>query len=331
MADIKPQITCIGLANVDVIASVSDDFITSHHIAKGASTTLDACTTGSILGKLQNASFHPGGCAANTACGIAGFGVPVRYVGKVGDDSYAEMFRQGFAIHPEISWETAPYSQKMTSTCLTLVTPDKDRSFAFCTDTAGWFIGPDDLPDTSDNAPGHTVYLEANTALMNTGRDGRSLMEEAALKYRDTGTEIVINLNDREIVNASKPLLTDLLGQDIACFLGNAQEIFALFGTEDFEAICRQIWDSNNVFAITNGPDGAYLIRDGDVTHIPAHKLQASRIINTVGAGDQFAAGFLAARAENKSLEDACTQGIEAATAVIQQVSARPKIKRPAA
>jgi len=325
MTDKQSEVTCIGLANVDVVATVDENFITEHHIAKAASTLLDASTTGMILGKLHNPAFYPGGCAANTASGLGVMGIKTRFIGYTGDDTYAEIFKQGFQTN-QVEFNTLPFSSKMTSTCLTLITPDKDRSFAFCTDTAGWFIAPENLPDLPHDKSQY-VYLEANTTQM--WGDGKSNLLVAAVdKYTGTGVQIIINLNDREIVSKAKDTLLSLLSADIAFFLGNISEAQTLFDTDTIESTLQKLKESGGNFAITDGPNGAYIITAGHVDHVPGIPLHDSQIINTLGAGDQFAAGFVAGLAQGLDTIAACKQGIENATRIIQEVSARPDRRR---
>lgn len=317
----KADITCIGLANVDAIATVDDAFLAEHNIAKGASTLLDACTTGMILGKLNKPAFAPGGVAANTACGLADAGLAVNFAGKTGDDIYADIFRDGFAGRA-INMVCRPYAPKMTSTCLTLITPDKDRSFAFCTDTAGWYIFADDLPTGTPYA-----YLEANTVVMPPDSRHSNLLAAAVDKYEKDGTKIIINLNDREIVSQGLDTLTATLKRNVYFYVSNVLEFCALFGTND----AAQAWEAARAtgrnFAVTDGMNGARILHNGAMAHVPAENIDQSRVINTLGAGDQFAAAFIAGLIQNKSIEDAAREGIMAATRIIQEQSARPSLK----
>jgi sugar/nucleoside kinase (ribokinase family) len=312
-------VTCIGLANVDVIANVSEDFLSSHNIAKAATTSLDATSTGMLLGKLANPVFYPGGCAANTACGLSCFDIDTTFIGKTGDDTYADIFRQGFR-NTDVRYTTPPFGSKMTSTCLTLVTPDKDRSFALCADTAGWFLSPADLPDS----PGQYVYLEANTARM-AMNGGNNLLRAAAKKYGGSGIKVIVNLNDREIVRMAHDTLKGLLREDIAFFIGNIAEIHTLFGTNNQDDAFDAIMDTGHNFAVTDGPNGAWVLADSAAEHLPAMRLHASRIVNTIGAGDQFAAGFVSGLVAGLSYAESCLSGIQAATSIIQTISARPE------
>lgn len=318
------SVTCIGLANVDAIASVDEGFLGTHNIEKAASTILDGCMTGAILGKLNNPVFYPGGCAANTACGIAGFDVPVRFIGKTGDDTYADIFAKGFEGY-DITFSTPRFGQKMTSVCLTLVTPDKDRSFAFCTDAAGWYLLPSDLPEIPA-AGRHYIYLESNTATMPGGRQSaNNVMLAAAQKYKDTNAAIIINLNDREIVRTARAMLQNLMKNPNTFFIGNISEAYELFETENKDNVFAKIRETGRNFVLTDGPGGAYILDSGKVDHIPAIAMHQSQITNTIGAGDQFAAGLISGLAQDLSMADACQRGIEAATKIIQGVSARPQ------
>lgn len=317
-----PRIICIGLANVDVIANVSDEFLSSHGMTKGVSNILDACTTGTILSILENPSCHPGGSSANTAFGISGYDVPVQFIGKAGDDAYADIFRRGFENTP-VLFNTPAHSQRMTSVCLTLVTPDKNRTFAFCTDTAGWFVEPDDLPEARADL---TVYAESNTGLMQAG-GGRSLMEEISVRY--DSIPLILNLTDAAIVRNCRATIGSLLARSAeTCFIGNVEEIKALFETEDFGKAMAMIRVTGKTFAVTDGPNGVHVFKGNDYHHVPAEPLAEARIVNTVGAGDQFAAGFVAGLVMSMTPEVACGQGIHAATSALQQVAARPKIRR---
>lgn len=320
MTDGNAQITCIGLANVDVIATVDDAFITAHGIAKGASTLLDACTTGTILGKLQKPSFSPGGVSANTACGLADAGIHVQFVGKTGDDIYADIFREGFNGRT-ITCPTRPYAPKMTSTCLTLISPDKDRSFAFCTDTAGWYIFPDDLPEATPY-----VYMEANTVHMPPDH-ADCLLTAAVKKYTGAGAKLIINLNDREIIANGRAALTDTLARNVHFYIGNVQEFCTLFAVKTADEAWTRAKETGRNFAVTDGMDGARIWYDGAMTHVPAEQVPPGRLINTLGAGDQFAAGFVAGLIKNKPVAEAGRDGIMAATRIIQEVSARPPLK----
>lgn len=322
MTTLNPHVSCIGIANVDIIADADDTLLDSCGIARGASTLLDSCQTGNVLGKLKDAAFFPGGCAANTACGLSLFGVGARFIGKTGEDIYADIFRKGFAPFGVVH-DTPAHTMKMTSTCLTLITPDKNRSFVISTDSAGWQLGETDLPDLPDDGR-HSVYIEANTAKIVPHASGEPLLLTALSRYRGTDVSVFVNLNDWEIVASARDVLRESLNGDVAFFIGNIREIMTLFeaATED-EALAAAT-RSGRRFAVTAGAEGVHIVRGGTVAHMPAAPIHPSRIVNTLGAGDQFAAGFIAGLVTGMPVMDSALNGIRAATEILQKRDARP-------
>jgi sugar/nucleoside kinase (ribokinase family) len=320
-----PQVTCIGLANVDVIANVGQEFLAGNGIIPGASTVLDPCQTGNLLSRLTLPEFCPGGASANTACGLALFGIETRFIGKTGDDVYADIFRRGFR-DVNVAFDTPPHSQRMTSTCLTLVTPDKNRSFAICPETAGWFLGEADLPEIA-GGQNHSVYLEANAASMphRSGQAARaSLLESAIGKYREAGVDLFLNLNDSEIINQAYDVMRAALDARLRFYIGNINEVMALFRCADAQEALAAAAASGRNFAVTAGADGAYVIENGIVRHQETTPLPPGRMVNTIGAGDQFAAGFVAGFVSGLDVMECVRTGIRAATEILLKKDARP-------
>ncbi len=326
MTKTAPHVTCIGLANVDVIASVPQEFLHTHDIALGASTILDSCQTGNMVARLDRPEFFPGGCAANTACGLSLFGVNARFIGKTGDDIYADIFRRGFDAY-KVLFDTPPQTMKMTSTCLTLVTPDKNRSFVICTDTAGWFLSESDLPELPGDGQ-HSVYIETNTARIPPHATATTLLQAAVSKYENAGVPVFINLNDWQIVSRSRDMLLGILDRNrVAFYIGNIHELHTLFGVTDNHEALTAATESGRNFAVTDGQNGAYVIEGGKIGHLPAAALHSSRIVNTLGAGDQFAAGFVAGLMTGMTAMDSCLNGIRAATEILMKRDARPDVR----
>lgn len=320
----KPQITCIGLCNVDVIANVSDEFIIEHNITKGATTDLDACAVGNILSKLDTPVMTAGGCAANTAFGVSQHGIETKFIGKTGDDSYADIFRSDFK-NGNVSFTTTPYFAAMTSTCLIMVTPDKERSFALCTNTAGWKLSDKDLSEITNDA-GQYVYIEANIAKIPSS-NADNLLLFALDKYCGGERKVIINLNDMQIIRDTKESLLRTLDMKVFFYICNIHELSELFDAETHADALKSAQEANRNFVVTDGDKGAYIVPKGseDILHIPANIVPQSRIINTAGAGDQFAAGFISGIATGKSLSEAAQMGMNDAAKVIQRESARLK------
>lgn len=311
-----PAVTCIGLANVDVIADVDDDFLRRHRLKKGESNILSEKTVSVILNELDNPLLIPGGCAANTACGLAAQGISTRFIGPTGTDRYAPVFAKGFADYG-VQYDTPPLTDHMTSLCLCLVSPDKSHSFVFSRDTAGWHIDARDLPDD----PGRVVYVESNLAVMPD-----DILLKVIGTYEPGRTAIIFNLNDSAIINAAPDLIRGLIHRRIDIFIGNEGEAHTFFGTSDIDNLRRVILDSGQTFVITRGALGAEIIGGGRIEALPAAPVPRTTIVNSIGAGDQFAAGMMTGLVKGEDLSTAAQRGIVLAAAILRVPGARPPL-----
>lgn len=318
------HITCIGVCNVDVIANVDDNFLAAHNLPKGASALVDAHKLGYLLEITEHPALCAGGSTANLACGLGLQGLTVDFIGKIGGDTYGAVFRNDFSQY-NVRFPLTADHDRQTSTCLTLVTADKERSFAFSTGTAGWFLKPADLPPLPNDA-NQIVCIEANTTRMPTGYSAEeSVFTAALIKYGHSHIRIFIGLNDREIVSGARPQMQDALSCPNVSIMGNLSELLALFDVHDMAIAFQMAQESGRDFAITNGIDGIYLIGSAGVRHVPVPELPASEIIDTIGAGDQFAAGYIAALIAGKPPQEAARAGIETARNILKQVGGRPR------
>ncbi len=319
----QTHITCIGIANVDVIAPVDADFISAHNIEHGASTPVDGHKLGYLLEILEHPVVRPGGSSANLACGLGLQGVDVDFVGKVGGDSYGSVFRNDFARY-NVKFNFPTDKDRRTSTCLSFVTPDKERSFVFSVGTAGWFLKPADLPSLPDDE-NQIVCIEANTTRIPTGYSAEeSVFTAALIKYGHSKIRLIIGLNDREIIAAARPQMRDALTCPGAIVMGNLGELLALFEVHDMALAFQKAQDSGRIFIITNGADGVYLVGPQMLDHMPVPKIDDRDIINTIGAGDQFAAGFIAGMVAGCDYRDAVRRGIETAARILKETGGRP-------
>lgn len=319
------HITCIGVSNVDVITNVDEDFLLAHNLPKGASALVDAHKLGYLLEIAEHPVLRAGGSTANLACGLGLRGLPVDFIGKVGGDTYGALFKNDF-IPYGVGFPLAADHDRQTSACLTLVTPDKERSFVFSTGTAAWFLKPADLPALPDDA-GQIVCIEANTTLMPTGYSAEeSVFTAALIKYGHSGIRMFVGLNDREIVGNARPQMRDALTCPNVTIMGNLGELLALFDVHDMALAFEKAQESGRYFAITNGPEGVYLIGPDMVDHVPVPEISPDGIIDTIGAGDQFAAGYIAAMVAGQTAPEAARAGIEAAGRILKQTGGRPRL-----
>lgn len=318
------SVLCIGVANVDVIAHVDTGFLVRHRIDKGTSTLMRAADILTLTGDLKSPVSIPGGCAANTACGVGLCGIETSFAGMIHDDFYGEIFRNGFAPY-NVTFRGAVNTEKSTSLCLTLVTPDKERSFVFSPDAASWFLSEDNLPDL-ESGRSTIVYTEANLFRMTAGTTRQSMVHAVIDKYHGADAKIMLNLIDTEITVHQRQVIFDLIRQKkIACILSNIEELMALFSADTPDQAFEAASKIQQLFATTLGKDGAVLIHDGKIEKIEPVFVPHEDVQDLIGAGDQFAAGFIAGIAAGKSPLDAARQGTVKASEIILVPGARPK------
>ena len=319
-----PHITCIGVANVDVIAMVDDAFLQAHTLPKGVAAAVDTHKLGYLLDIIEHVTVRPGGSTANLACGLGLQGLPVDFFGRTGSDNYGAAFQNDFARY-HVNGVLPADSDRRTSTCLTLVTPDKERSFAFSTGTAGWCMKPTDIPNLPDSK-NQIVCIEANTTRMPTGYSAaESVFTAALIKYGYSNIRMFVGLNDRDIVNHARAQMHDALTCPNITIMGNLTELLALFDTYDMAIAFQKAQESGRDYIITNGENGVYLIGPQMLEHVPVPDIPEAEIIDTIGAGDQFAAGFIAGMVAGLNYKESARQGIETASRILKETGGRPR------
>lgn len=319
------MIAGIGAAFVDAIAQVDDDFLIAHNIGKGVTTLVDTHKLGYLLESLADPLVIPGGSTANLLCGLAAAGLPSTFIGRTGDDRYGALFREAF-IPYGIRFPDPEIAGRTTSVCLTLLTPDKERSFVVSRYTASYALRPQDLPTLPDQ-PDTYICIEANMALSPAGcHPDESVLAAALITYGNTSRRLIVGLNDRDIVNHMRPLIQQSLSFSNVMVMGNMNECLALFDEHDMALAFEKAQATGRDFIITNAANGAYIITPDDIDHIPGPDLDPAHIVSTVGAGDQFAAGFIAGVIAGKPYIEAAHQGTAAAARIIQQQGGRPAL-----
>lgn len=320
----NPKIFCIGVANIDVVAPVDTGFLLRNRVDKNTSTLMRSADIMDILKELKDPMVIPGGCAANTACGIATEGIDTTFIGMVHDDDYGRLFQKGFEKYG-VHYTPVIHPEKHTAVCLTLVTPDKDRSFVFSPDAASWFLAESHLPERDQSAP-LIVYTEANLFRMTAGTTKTSMLHAVLEKYRAPDSKIILNLIDTEITIHHRQAIHNLIrDRQIDIIISNQDELMALFSTVNEEDAAAAAASTGQTFITTLGRDGAYIINDGGILHVKSSPIPLEDIVDMVGAGDQFAAGLISALAKGKTLEHACLDGGIRAANILSVAGARPK------
>ena len=321
----KNSVLCIGVANVDVIKHVDTGFLVRHRIDKGTTTLMRSADILSMIDDLQNPAFIPGGCAANTSCGVSALGIETIFTGMIHDDQSGQAFREGFTPYG-VQFHAGFHPEKKTSLCATLVTPDKERSFVLSPDAASWYLGEANLPE-HDPEKQLIVYTEANLFRMTSGTTLQSLVHAVIETYTGPNTRIILNLIDTDItIHQRQTIMALIQSKKLAYVMCNAEELMALFNS-GLETAIESAGKTGQIFITTLGKDGAVIIEHDNVTKIDAIFVPHEDIADLIGAGDQFAAGFVAGIAAGKSVLDACRQGALKASEILVVEGARPRIK----
>jgi len=316
----------LGNAIVDVIASVDDRFLLTHGIAKGSMTLIDefrAKELHKLLADHQQAmsSLHEvaGGSAANTLAGLASLGGNGVYVGKVFDDRLGEVFAKSMSAQG-ITFTTHPTRQgSTTASCLIAVTPDGQRSMSTylgaCRELA-----PDDV-DEKQVAAARVLYIEG---YLWDEESAKHASRKAIAAVKGAGGRIALSLSDSFCVGRFRDEFLHLLNRDVDILFANEDEAKALFEVEDFAGVVEGAKRWGGIAALTRSAKGCVVVEEDMVHEIPAAPV--SQVMDTTGAGDQFAAGFLYGLTRGKDLVDCGRLGALAAAEVISHYGARPEV-----
>jgi sugar/nucleoside kinase (ribokinase family) len=315
----------LGNAIVDVIASVDDRFLLTHGIAKGGMTLIDEFRAKELLKALADhqqtmSALHEvaGGSAANTMAGIASLGGNGAYVGKVFDDRLGTVFGTSMTSLGT-RFTTAPArSGASTATCLIAVTPDGQRSMSTYLGACRE-LTPADIDETQV-AAARILYIEGYLWDQDEAKDAA---RKAIAATKRAGGRIALSLSDSFCVGRFRDEFLQLLDKDVNILFANEDEAKALFEVEDFADVVKAAQKWGGTAALTRSAKGCVIVEDGVAHEIAAAPV--TRVIDTTGAGDQFAAGFLYGLTHGKGLADCGRLGALAAAEVISHYGARPE------
>lgn len=320
MAELRYDILGVGNAIVDVIAPCEDTFLTEHGIEKGAMTLIDEDRARDLYDKMAPGREVSGGSAANTLAGVASLGGNGAYVGKVADDALGEIFTHDLNA-AGVDYATLPLKLgPATARCLINVTPDAQRSM--CTFLgASVFFSEDDV-DAEKVAAANITFMEGY--LFDRDEAKRAFVRAAELAEA-AGRRTALTLSDTFCVDRHRSSFRHLVRNHIDILLANEAELKSLFETEDFNEALDRARAETKVCAVTRSEKGAVIIRGDETVEVPAEKVE--KVIDTTGAGDLFAAGFLLGMARDLPLADCGRLGVIAAGEVISHYGARPETK----
>ena len=319
MPDTRLDIIAIGNAIVDVIASSDDEFLAAENLVKGSMRLIDAAEAEQLYGKMPPGRETSGGSAANTVAGMAALGLRTGFIGQVAADQLGDVFRHDInAIGVAFATPALPNGEP-TARCLILVTPDAQR-------TMNTFLGASQfLPvaalDARQIEEAAILYLEG---YLWDPAEPRAAMEKAIAIARKAGRQIAFTLSDSFCVDRHRDGFNRLIDEGkIDILFANEHEICALTGTEDLDGAIDAVAGKVALVVVTRSEKGAVAIEKGQRAEVAAEPVDA--VIDTTGAGDQFAAGFLAGRARGRSLEQCLRMGAIAAAEVISHYGPRPE------
>lgn len=314
----KFDVLTIGNAIVDVIARCSDDFLIQNGIVKSAMNLIDATRAELLYSRMGQAIETSGGSAANTAASVASLGGKAAFMGKVASDHLGQVFAHDMRGQG-VSYDTRPLENGApTARCMIFNTPDGERSMntylGACVD-----FGPEDI-EISKVSEAKVTYFEGY--LWDPPR-AKEAMRLAARIAHENMNEVAITLSDSFCVERYRDEFLDMIRSGMVDIVfANEAELLALYDTSSFDTAIRAIrTDCKHIACVTRGEQGSVIVqRDETFTISP---IAVDKVIDTTGAGDLYAAGFLYGYTNGFSLEDAARLGSLAAGLVIQQVGAR--------
>jgi len=302
-----------------VIADADDAFLASQRMHKGSMRLLDEEEATSLYGAMGAGRELSGGSAANTAAGLAALGLNASFIGQLADDQLGEIFRHDIQSLG-VAYDTPPRDGVgATGRCLILVTPDAQRTMNTFLGAAQ-MLGPEAV-DPAEVASAAIVYLEG---YLWDPAEPRSAMMKAMDAAREVGTKVAFTLSDSFVVERHRADINRLLDERrIDILFANQAEAEALAEVGDVESAVAALRGKVDTLVITRGDEGALAVQNDQRADMPAEPIR--ELVDTTGAGDLFAAGFLAGTARGLSVEHSLRLGAICAAEVIQHYGARPE------
>ena len=320
MSETRLDVLAIGDAVVDVIAIADDRFLAEEKLVKGSMQVLDAEGATRLYAHMKQARETSGGSAANTMAGVAALGARAGFVGQVARDQLGDIFAHDIRALG-VEFVTPPKPDGLpTGRCLILVTPDAQRTMNTFRGAAHELCAQALDPEQIRGAA--MLYLEA---YLWRSEGPRSAMKQAMAIAREAGRRIAFTLSDIAcIVPHRADFMALIEAGEIDLLFANEAEISALADEPDRETAIAAIQDKVPLLVVTCGSEGATAIERGRRVSVPIARI-GSGVVDTTGAGDLFAAGFLVGQVRGRSLEESLHIGSIAAAEVISHFGARPE------
>jgi sugar/nucleoside kinase (ribokinase family) len=308
----------IGNALVDVLAHESEEFVAAQGIVKGSMTLIDAQRSAELYAAMSAATEVSGGSAANTVVGVASFGGTAAYIGKVRDDQLGAIFSHDiralgveYPVPPAVAGEP-------TGRCLIFVTPDGQR-------TMNTFLGasndlnPEDVPETVV-ARAKVLYMEG---YLWDPPHAKAAMRHAASLASGDDQCVSLTLSDSFCVDRHRDSFVELIESDVDILFANEDELRSLYQVDDLDTAIATVRRSVQIAAVTMGARGSVVVTEDGLERVPA--VPVRQRVDTTGAGDLYAAGFLYGFTQGHDLELCGILGSLAASEIISHMGPRPE------
>jgi sugar/nucleoside kinase (ribokinase family) len=318
----SPRFDVVGMGNalVDVIAHASDSFLEEHQLVKGWMDLVDTDRAMQLYHALGSAVEMSGGSAANTVCGVASFGGRAAYIGKVSADDLGDVFGHdllavGVQFRPGGRNKEIP-----TGRCIIVVTPDAER-------TMNTYLGASSLlavgdVDTDTVAQGALLYMEG---YLFDRPEAKEAFRVAASVAHEAGRKVSLTLSDSFCVERHRDDFRALVSDEVDVLFGNQAELLALYQTETLDEAVASVRSECPLVAVTVGSKGSLVVTPDEVLPVPP--VYVRHVIDTTGAGDLYASGFLYGLSQQRSLFECGQLGSIAAAEVISHMGPRPLVE----
>ncbi|WP_396594810.1 adenosine kinase [Brevundimonas sp. R86498] len=314
------DVCAVGNAIVDVLSPCDDAFLSAQALTPGSMSLVDEVQSAALYDAMAPGVEASGGSAGNTVAGVGSFGGRAAYVGKVAPDTLGGVFSHDIRA-AGVHFDTPMlHDGAGTGRCLINVTPDGQRTMCTFLGAANQLAVADiDADLIGDSA---IVYLEG---YLFDPAAARAAFEAAAAAAHAAGRKVAITLSDTFVVARWRAELLAFIEASADIVLANEAELSALFETEDFDAAAARLAAMVEIAAITRGEHGSVILAGDDRVVVPAVPVDA--VVDTTGAGDQYAAGFLLGVARGLTLEQSGKLGSLAASEVIAHWGPRPMVR----
>ncbi len=314
----KPPLDVVGIGNaiVDVLSPCEEEKLTELGLTKGSMTLIDEAMAEQLYNNMGGATECSGGSAANTLAGLAGLGGRCAFIGKVKDDQLGEIFGHDMRAAGVDFSTHASADGPATARCLIFVTPDAQRTMATYLGACG-NVTEEDI-DEQLVTEGSILYVEG---YLWDPAHAKAAIRHACDIAKKAGKKVAFTLSDTFCVKRHRAEFLELLGGTVDILFANEHELLALFDTDDFDSACKKLRGRCEIAAITCSERGCVILTRDKTLPVSAEKVE--HVVDTTGAGDLFASGFLYGVARSWELEKAAKLGNRCAAVIIQQMGAR--------